>query len=82
MNLYTITKKRQVSIPKEVLEALNVAPNDKITYIIDENKNVRVINPKELIKSMKHSVEIPQKYQGMNTEAIIEEAKAEYFGKK
>ena len=79
MNLYTITKKRQVSMPKEVLDVLNVSPKDKITYIIDSDNTVRVVNPLELIKKVKQSVEIPRKYRGMHTEEIIEKAKKEYF---
>jgi bifunctional DNA-binding transcriptional regulator/antitoxin component of YhaV-PrlF toxin-antitoxin module len=79
MSTYTITKKRQVSIPQKIMDILGVKEGDKISYILDADNQVKVANPVDLIRKARGSVKLPERFKGMPLEDIIEQAKLEYY---
>jgi AbrB family looped-hinge helix DNA binding protein len=60
MSMSVLTKKGQTTIPKDIRNFLNLAPNDKILYLMEGNKVV--IKPlKGNILDLKGSVKIKDK---------------------
>ena len=60
MSISVLTKKGQTTIPKNIRNFLNLAPNDKILYLMEGNKVV--IKPlKGNILDLKGSVEAKDK---------------------
>jgi len=56
MSISVLTSKGQTTIPKDVRDALNLKPNDKLIYIIEKNR-VIMMPTKGDILDLKGSVE-------------------------
>jgi len=80
--MYSITKKRQVSIPKKIMQILDLKEHSSIEYIIEKDNTVKIINPYTQIQEAKGILKLPKKYQGKDLSEIIELSKQEYFNKK
>jgi len=52
--LSTVTTKGQVTIPKEIREALNITPNDKVDFVQEGEKIVMI--PLKPLKSFRGAV--------------------------
>ena len=81
MSTYTITSKNQVTVDPKVMLFLGLKSGDKISYVIEPDGVVKLINPKQLIRLNRGSVELPEKYKTKDLSQTIEEAKKDYFTK-
>jgi bifunctional DNA-binding transcriptional regulator/antitoxin component of YhaV-PrlF toxin-antitoxin module len=79
MTTYTITKKNQVTIPPTIMSILGVQPGGKITYVVDQDKQVRVVDPLKAINQVQGSVTLPSRFKGKDIQEVIEQAIKEYF---
>jgi AbrB family looped-hinge helix DNA binding protein len=57
MSISILTSKGQTTIPKDVREALNLKPRDKLIYVIEENK-VIMMAAKGDILDIKGSIKV------------------------
>ena len=57
MSVSILTSKGQTTIPKDVREALNLKPKDKLIYVIEENK-VIMMAAKGDILDIKGSIKV------------------------
>lgn len=80
--MYTITKKRQVYIPKKIMDILELKTSDSIEYIIEKDNSIKIVNPLILIQNAKGSVKLPDRFKNKELSDIIEDAKKEYFSSK
>lgn len=76
----TLTSKRQLTLPSKLTQKLNLKPGEKIT-ITEENGHLVMIPAVKLVEELAGSLKVPSKFQGLNTNQIIEKAKKEYFAK-
>ncbi len=79
MSTYTITKKHQVTVDPKVMSFLDLKAGDKITYFIEKNGSVKLVNPKQLIRANRGMVKTPKRFAGKGLDEIIEVSKKEYF---
>ena len=79
--LATITSKRQLTIPAAIFEDIGLSTSRKV--LIRSDKNVLTIEPATaLVHSLAGSVYVPARYKGRTVDAIIRDAKRDYFSKK
>jgi|688.fasta_scaffold114848_2 hypothetical protein len=79
MSTYTITQKNQVTIDPKIIQFMGLKPGNKISYVIEKDGTVKLVNPKQLIKSNRGSVKLPERFKNKDLNQVIEEAKKEYF---
>ncbi len=50
MNIVKVTRKRQITLPKEVCEKLNISPGDYVKVFVEGSRIVveKVLSPEEL----------------------------------
>jgi bifunctional DNA-binding transcriptional regulator/antitoxin component of YhaV-PrlF toxin-antitoxin module len=77
----TITSKRQLTIPAGIFKAAKLSERQKV--LISQEGSRLVITPAaDLVEKLAGSLPVPSRWRGKNIDAIIEEAKAEYFSNK
>ncbi len=76
----TITSKRQLTLPSKLTQKLNLKPGEKIT-IREENGHLVMTPTVRLVEELAGSLKLPNRFQGLDTQRIIEKAKEEFFTK-
>lgn len=79
--LATMTSKRQLTIPAEIFNRLGWSKGQKF-FISEEDGEVKLRPAKAVVSRLAGSVKIPQRYQGLSVDQIVEKAKQEHFNKK
>lgn len=76
----TITSKRQLTIPVQLFNRLNLKMGQKVA--ISEEVGALRIEPMEaLLDRLSGSVKVPERFKKLDLDEVIERAKAEYFGR-
>jgi len=79
--LATITSKRQLTIPASIFKKIGLGISRKV--LIRSTGNVLTIEPATaLVHTLSGSILVPTKYKGKSVDAIIRNAKQDYFRKK
>jgi AbrB family looped-hinge helix DNA binding protein len=77
----TITDKRQLTIPAKIFRQAKLKEGEKV--LVSHTNGSLVIEPMaKLINELAGSVELPKRFQGMNVDEIITQAKKEHFKRK
>lgn len=78
-----ITSKNQITIPADFVRALNLKKGDEISVSLDiEDKKLTIKNPKDILNSLRGSIEVPSHLKGRDLDKVIKEAKHIHFSKK
>lgn len=77
----TITSKKQLTLPAELFRKAGLRIGQKV--IVSEENGRLVLTPAEkLVEELAGSVPMPKGWKGKNIDAIIEQARDEYFTEK
>ncbi|MHB1375918.1 MAG: AbrB/MazE/SpoVT family DNA-binding domain-containing protein [Candidatus Humimicrobiaceae bacterium] len=76
MNKTKITRKGQVTIPKEIRDRLALKESDNLQVSIEGNSVV--MEKLETFESLRGSVKMPQKYKNMSWEKLEKHAQEEH----
>ena len=76
MNKTKITRKGQVTIPKEIRDMLALNESDNLEVRIEGNSVV--MEKLETFESLRGSIKMPQKYKNMSWEKLEKHAQAEH----
>lgn len=77
----TITGKMQLTVPVRIAQKIGLKTGDKVA-VADSQGKIVITPVRSLIEELAGSLSVPRKWQGKTIEQIIEDAKAEHFGKK
>ncbi len=61
MSIATITSKGQLTLPKEVREAMQVGPGDRVDFVLMEDGNFAVLPATASVKRLKGLIPKPKK---------------------
>lgn len=79
--LATITSKKQLTLPAALFRKAGLRIGQKV--IVSEENGRLILTPAErLVEELAGSVPMPKKWKGKNIDAIVEQAKDEYFKEK
>lgn len=77
----TITSKKQLTLPAELFRKAGLRIGQKV--IVSEENGRLVLTPAEkLVEELAGSVPMPKRWKGKSIDAIIEQARDEYFTEK
>jgi AbrB family looped-hinge helix DNA binding protein len=77
----TVTSKRQLTLPAEVYQALDLKSGSKVSLTL--NQSTVTLEPvAKILDRLQGSVKLPKRFQGLDIEEIIQKAKDEYFTEK
>lgn len=74
----TISSKRQITIPAPLYRHLGLSQGDKLVVSVDK-EGLKLVSPTQLLDELEGSLSVPAKYQGMDLDELIRQAKADYF---
>lgn len=77
----TVTSKRQITLPIKLFADFGIEPGDKLTMIAYDD-GILMKRQVDLVNKLAGSVKLPVKYQGMEIEKIIHQAKESYWQEK
>lgn len=77
----TITSKRQITLPVAMFEDFELAIGQKLVLTKHED-GIMMKSPLAAMYKLMGSVKRPKKYQGMDIDVMIEQAKMNYFKNK
>jgi antitoxin PrlF len=52
----TITSKGQITLPKDIRKRFHLNKGDRVEFIVDKNRNIKLVPHKMSIKELKNSV--------------------------
>lgn len=75
MSVGTMTSKGQITVPREIREALGLEPGDRLRFELD-GEDVRVSRERDLVE-LAGSVSVPDQLRGRDWSAVEAEAHAD-----
>ena len=77
----TITSKGQITIPIKIIKQAKLKKGQKIIFTLEDNL-IRMESATNMVKRLAGSLTLPKKYQGVDLDTLIQQAKEEHFSSK
>lgn len=77
----TITSKGQITIPVKIIKEAKLKKGQKMIFTIEDNI-IRLESSTDMVKRLAGSLTLPKKFQGIDLDVLIQQAKEEHFSTK
>ena len=77
----TITGKRQLTIPAKIFRALGLSVGER-ALVKEEEGQIKIAPVRSVVENLASSVEVPSEYKDLDIDALVREAKKDYFSRK
>ncbi len=77
----TITSKGQITIPVKIIKQAKLKKGQKLIFTL-ENNIIHMESATDMVKRLAGSLVLPKKYQEIDLDTLIKQAKEEHFSIK